>query len=156
MTHAGAATPAWVDEQSLRALAHAYALAVDRRDSGALLELFLADATLTVTRPRRAPERYRGHAELPGLFAALAGFDATLHTVAAQRVELAPGASTATGEVSGEAHHVRRDSGGGEALDLVLYCRYADAYARDADGRWRFGARRLTVLWSERRAVRLG
>ncbi len=155
MTHAGARTPAWADEQSLRALAHSYALAVDRRDGGALLDLFVADATVTVTRPGRPPQRYRGHAQLPNLLAPLAGFEATLHTVAAQRIELAAGAATASGEVSGEAHHVRRD-GDGEAVDFVLCCRYADSYARGADGGWRFRERHLTVLWSERRAVRLG
>jgi hypothetical protein len=38
---------------------------------------------------------------------------------------------------------------------LVLHGRYTDRFARDEDGRWRFAARELRVLWTEKRPVRL-
>ncbi len=136
------------DELSLRALAHAYALAVDGRDAAALCELFLPDGTLTVLRGGVAIERYEGHANLPSLFAALAPYAQTLHGISAHRVT--PASDTASGEVTGVAHHVDRNG-----VDIVLFGRYADDYARDETGRWRFAARRLTVLWSDRRVVSL-
>lgn len=139
------------EEIALRRLPLAYAAAVDRRDVGGLLELFLPDARLTVVRGREATEEYRGHEEIPSLIDRLAECEATLHEVVNH--QLALDGSEATGEVSCVAHHVTRHPGA-DARDLVMYLRYCDSYRRDRE-RWRFACRRLIVDWTELRRVRL-
>ena len=118
----------------------------------ALLELFLPDAELTVVRGGGPPSRYRGHPELARVPGLLDPFEATLHAVLAHDVRFVAGG--ARGDVAMAAHHLRRERGAGEAVDLVLHGRYRDEYARGADGRWRFAGRRLEIAWSEERRVR--
>lgn len=156
----------------LSRLVGAYAAAVDARDLEALRSLFLPDAMLTVRRGAGEPEVHRGHEGLAGVIEALAPFEATLHEVSAPVFELAPGVDGRVEEATGEcvcvAHHVRRREGSGgreggdgraaggrEADDLVLHGRYADRFRRADDGTWRFAARELRVLWTEKRPVRL-
>jgi ketosteroid isomerase-like protein len=152
-------------------LVSAYAAAVDRRDLEALRALFLPDATLTVRRGGGEPEVHRGHEGLAAVIELLGAFEATLHEVSTVVIEVdaagergavdtdgevrekAP-VETASGEAVCVAHHVCRGEGRA-AEDLVLFGRYSDRFARDEDGRWRFAARELRVLWTEKRPVRL-
>lgn len=107
------------------------------------------------------PSSYRGREEIGGVLDQLAGFERTLHAVLAQEVRFE--GEEAGGEVAMCAHHVRRLGGEGragdgerrEGEDLVMYGRYFDRYARDADGSWCFAARRLEVGWTELRPVRM-
>lgn len=135
----------------------AYAAAVDRRDLEALRALFLPDATLAVRRGGGEPEVHRGHAGLAAVIEMLGRFEATLHEVSGLVVEW-DGAEAEAKEARGEsvcvAHHVTRGEGR-EGTDLILHGRYADRFALDAEGRWRFAARELCVLWTEKRPVRL-
>jgi ketosteroid isomerase-like protein len=154
-------------------LVAAYAAAVDRRDLEALRALFLPDATLTVTRGEGEPEVHRGHAGLAAVVEMLGQFEATLHEVSGLVVDLDKGDAGAAGpeavaagasaggtadEARGEsvcvAHHITRGEGR-ESSDLVLHGRYLDRFARDEHGAWRFAARELRVLWTEKRPVRL-
>ena len=91
-------TQAVADEIELRNLPQAYAAAIDRRDVGGLLDLFLPDARLTVVRGRERTEEYCGHEEIPSLFDAFAECEATLHEVVNH--DLALDGTEATGEVS--------------------------------------------------------
>jgi len=111
---------------------------------------------------------FRGHGELDGVIDALAPFEQTLHEVSSMVFELGPAEDRGVGEATGEcalaAHHVRGgaapeeggEAGRRDASDLVLYGRYLDRFRRDDDGTWRFAARELRVLWSEKRSVRVG
>jgi ketosteroid isomerase-like protein len=142
----------------LSRLVGAYAAAVDARDLEALRGLFLPDATMTVRRGMGESEVHRGHEGLAGVIEALAPFELTLHEVSGLVFEVAPvgedGVAEATGEAVCVAHHVRRGNGR-EADDLVLHGRYSDRFRRCDDGAWRFAARELRVLWTEKRPVRL-
>jgi hypothetical protein len=144
---------------SLAGLLGAYASAVDRRDLGALRALFLPDATLTVSRGDAEPQVFRGHALPAGVIEALAPFELTLHEVSSPVFEVVADRSEATGESVVVAHHVnpkgQGDAGSREASDLILRGRYSDRFRRDDDGLWRFAARELRVLWTEKRTVRL-
>ncbi|HXF31972.1 MAG TPA: nuclear transport factor 2 family protein [Solirubrobacterales bacterium] len=142
-------------EPRLSRLVAAYAAAVDARDLEALRRLFLSEATLTVRRGGGEPRVFRGHAGLAGVIEALAPFELTLHEVSAPVFEPAPGGEEATGACVCVAHHVRRGESS-EADDLVLHGRYSDRFRRDADDTWRFAARELRVLWTEKRSVRIG
>ena len=132
----------------------AYAAAVDRRDLEALRALFLPDATLTVRRGEGEPEVHRGHEGLAAVIAMLAQFEATLHEVSGLVVEWDGETEEARGESVCVAHHITRGEGR-EASDLILHGRYSDRFARDERGAWRFAARELRVLWTEKRPVRL-
>jgi hypothetical protein len=140
--------------EELARLLGAYAAAVDGRDLEALRGLFVADATLAVRRGDAEPQVFRGSEGLAGVIEALAPFELTLHEVSSPVFELAPGGEEATGECVCVAHHVRLAEGG-EASDLVLHGRYGDRFRRGEDGAWRFAARELRVLWTEKRPVRL-
>jgi hypothetical protein len=133
------------DQTELLRLAHAYAVAVDRRDLAALRALFLPGGTVT-SRIGDRVERYAGDDGLADLLAAVARFDLTVHDVGTQRVAL-DGEDRARGEVLCAAHHV------GAGTDDLLHLRYDDDYRRDADGRWRIAARELRAVAQERRAV---
>jgi hypothetical protein len=108
---------------------------------------------LTVRRGGGEPEIHRGHGGLAAVLEMLASFEATLHEVSGLVVR-PDGDGEARGECVCVAHHVTRGQGR-DATDLVLRGRYADRYVRDADGAWRFAARELRVLWTEKVAVRL-
>ncbi|HEY2478632.1 MAG TPA: nuclear transport factor 2 family protein [Solirubrobacterales bacterium] len=154
----------------LSRLVAAYASAVDRRDLAALRNLFLPDATLTVRRGDAQPEVRRGHEGLAGVIEMLGQFEATLHEVSGLLLEWddrgedgADGEQPVGGDVSGAeargvsvcvAHHITCGEGG-EGSDVILNGRYSDVYRRDESGAFRFAARELRVLWTEKRPVRL-
>jgi ketosteroid isomerase-like protein len=133
----------------LSCLLGGYAAAVDGGDLEALRALFLADATLTVRRGEAEPQVFRGPDGLAQALEAVAPFDHTLHEASSAVFEVDAAGEEATGECVGVAHHVRDGS------DLALYGRYFDRFRRDEDGAWRFAARELRVLWTEKRPVRL-
>jgi ketosteroid isomerase-like protein len=142
-------TAAAPDTAALIGLVGAYASAVDGRDLDTLRGLFLADATVTVRRGGAEPQVFGGQEGLAGVIEALTPFAATLHEVSSPVFQLGPDADEATGECAVVAHHVRAGD------DLVLHGRYSDRFRRAGDGAWRFAARELNVLWTEKRPVRL-
>jgi ketosteroid isomerase-like protein len=140
-----------------RFLVSAYAAAVDRRDLEALRALFLPAATLTVRRGGGEPEVHRGHEGLAAVIEMLGQFEATLHEASGLIVEWDDSGGEieeARGDSVCVAHHITRGEGR-EGSDLILRGRYADRFARGEDGAWRFAARELRVLWTEKRPVRL-
>jgi ketosteroid isomerase-like protein len=141
---------------ALYRLVGAYAAAVDGRDLEALRALFLADATLTVRRGEAEPQVLAGPEGLAAALEAVAAFEHTLHEVSAPVFEVEASGEEANGECVGVAHHVRPAGDDGRTGDdLVLYGRYVDRFRRGEDGTWRFAARELRVLWTEKRPVRL-
>ena len=135
------------DADDLRALAAAYARAVDRRDADLLASVFAPDAVLEVYDPSTADAPTgvrRGHVELRAITDLIARFDATFHFVGQSRYDV--DGDGATGEVYCLAHHL---SGG---TDLLMLIRYDDRYRRGHDG-WRIAHRRVLVDWKEIRPV---
>jgi ketosteroid isomerase-like protein len=154
--------PEPADALALRGLVDRYALAVDRRDPVALVDLFADDAEIIVPPPLAGSlpsSRLRGHDEIAGIIAGVSSFRRTRHVVSQQVLDIA--GETATGETYCEAHHVaaRRpdvlhsDSEPERVRDLVLALRYADGFAR-VGGRWLFTRRELHLDWTAHNDVR--
>ncbi|TAM88519.1 MAG: nuclear transport factor 2 family protein [Jatrophihabitans sp.] len=126
------------DADDLRALAQAYAAAVDSRDPEALLALFTDDAVVTL--PAELAGRYLPHelhgAQIALLIDGVRHFDSTRHVIDGNRCAVEGDA--ATGRTLCTAHHLRGER------DLVLTVRYDDAYSR-VDGCWRFRRRDLSA-----------
>lgn len=108
---------------------------------------------MTVRRGGGEPEVHRGHEGLAAVIAILGRFEATLHEVSGLVVRQ-EGDDAARGESVCVAHHVTRGEGR-EGTDLILRGRYRDRFVRDPSGTWRFAARELDVLWTEKHPVRL-
>jgi ketosteroid isomerase-like protein len=133
--------------QELSDLVHRYAVGVDARDWDAVAALFTDDAVLVVPEPPRTLEPATERTVREAM-AALDGVVRTVHEVAAEVYDVA--GDTATGRVTGAAHHlVERDS---EPVDLCWRLRYADDYRRTPEG-WRFTRRELTIDVVEVRPV---
>lgn len=142
------------DRARIGDLVHRYASLVDRKELDAVADLFTEDAVLVLPDPptRLAPVRaYAGRKGILQALAALREVPVTRHEVSHLALAVAGGAGTATGTVTGVAHHFFRRRGGG-TTDVVWYLRYADTYRRDG-GRWRIGRRELTLDRVERLAV---
>ncbi len=141
-----------IDRVALRDLVDAYARHVDRRDALSVAALFTADGRL-VSRLHDgggdAPIVRRGRHEIAtALAAGLDRYTVTTHVVGGQ-VVIVDG-DGATGETVCLAHHVYEGAGGRRML--VMAVRYADTYARGADG-WAFAERELTLDWREDRSM---
>jgi hypothetical protein len=147
------------DRQALRAVVDAYAVAVDRRDVAAFLDLFTPDATLTTFEPDgRRRSAHQGHDELSAIPPLLDRYERTFHMVSTHHVEDAtdggPESAEATGVAYCESHHHRPPERPGDtgATDRVLFIRYVDLYARRGPG-WLIRAREVHVIWSEERPL---
>ena len=135
------------DHEALRALAAAYARAVDRRDEPAFLAVFRPDEELRIFDPSGVPEPrsvIRGHDELAKILVRIARYERTFHLVGTSAYEV--DGDDATGEVYCVAHHL------GSGTDVVMYIRYQDVYRRDAAG-WTIADRRVLVDWTESHPV---
>jgi ketosteroid isomerase-like protein len=133
------------DRTLLRDLVDAYALAADRRDDTAFVALFTPDATLTITQDGAPAATFAGADGLRAATAPLDAYRATMHFVGNH--VCAVDGDAATGTTYCLANHLRPTGAGVENLRMVI--RYDDRYARDGDGRWRFTARDLAILWTE-------
>jgi hypothetical protein len=130
----------------LRCLVDAYAAAVDDRDPGGFVRLFLPEARLAIYPPGAATPAmaYRGVDELRRVFDLLDRFELTHHVMANHVCRI--DGDRATGGVHCIARHLRRD--GDEARDLVMVIRYGDVYRRTTSG-WRFASRDVRLQWTE-------
>ena len=137
------------DRETLRQLAYDYARCVDRGDAEGLLRLFTADGLVGAS--DNSVPAFAGEAGLRQMIAQVGeAFVKTMHNVFIHTFEAIVG-DTARGETYSVASHILDDGAGGwRVLDMAL--RYANTYAREDCG-WRFSARRLTVEWTETRAV---
>jgi uncharacterized protein (TIGR02246 family) len=141
--------PEQQDLTEIRALADAYAAAMDGHDFGAFARLFVPDGALVVRAPGR--ERPLGVFTGPGLdgVALIAKllrehYQATLHNITTQHVAIR--GDEARGSTYCLAYHVIGGQDGG-ALE-TLGVRYDEHVVRTADG-WRFQTRDATRLWSQ-------
>lgn len=142
------------DTVALRSLVDAYALAADHADGAAAARLFVEDGRMTLwTDPAGAEPTgvRRGRDEIAAALDSLSRFRATHHAISS--VGVAVVGDRATGEVMCVAHHL--DETGPEALDRVLYIRYADVFVR-AGVSWLFESRELRVQWVDVRPVVAG
>jgi ketosteroid isomerase-like protein len=137
---------AHTDRLALRGLAEAYASACDTRDDDAFVALFTPDATLTIDQEGRRLGAFDGPDGLRAATAPLDGYRATMHFVGNHTCAI--DGDRATGTTYCLANHLR-PAGGDAVENLRMVIRYDDTYARGADGRWRFTARDLTILWTE-------
>lgn len=133
------------DRLVLSDLVHRYAACVNARRFDDLAELFTTTAQLTVPQP---PEnlgpcvRYDGRAGVRAAMAALAGVVRTQHEIIDEIYTGADSDATATGAVTGVAHHwVKRAD---RLTDVAWQLRYADEYRRTVQG-WRIARRALTI-----------
>lgn len=139
-------------------LALGYAAAVDAMDGVAFADLFTDEGELWVPdlAAGGAPTiRRAGREQLLAIPSGLARYHATHHAVRESTYEVS--GRTATGDVTGVAHHLLAagdpDDGG---VDVIWYLRYVDEYVT-TDGGWRIGRRVLHLRGiEERRVLRLG
>lgn len=134
------------DRERIRALATAYASAVDRRDFATLRELFLPDARLAIYAGEPAPEALRFEARgRDAIERALRGIEryaVTTHLVGGQHVVLE--GDRARAETSCRASHLHLRDGQRYCLDMAI--RYQDRLER-VGSEWRFAERALAVDW---------
>lgn len=142
------------DRVEIRALVDGYAIAFDIGDVEGFDALWTDDGVLEVFEdgPERPPTgRLKARTTFPLAFDALSRYAHTMHHVTTHEVVVA--GDTATGTTACEAHHVAMPVDE-PPEDLVMHIRYRDRFER-ADGAWRFRYRRVEVLFSELRPVRV-
>jgi SnoaL-like domain len=136
------------DRLALRLLVDEYADAVDRKDRPALVGLFTPDGELRVQGEEGPAEGvYTG----PGISSAIDvidGFQRTFHHIGGALFRSDPTSPDgATGRVQCLAHHYDRTSNG--PVDLVMFIRYLDEYARVGDSTWLIARRQVVIEWTE-------
>jgi SnoaL-like domain len=128
-------------------------------DGEAFADLFTPDGELWV--PDVAADGApticrRGREQLSRIPSGLARYHATRHAVGTATYTV--DSRTASGEVTGVAHHLRAGPGPGHSggVDVIWYLRYVDDYVRSGDG-WLLDRRVLRLRGIEERALtRLG
>ena len=153
-------TDGMTDVARLRALAYGYAAAVDALDGEAFASLFTEDGELWVPDPARGPDPTicrSGAGSLGRVPSGLARYHVTHHRVG--RADYVIDGDTATGAVTGVAHHLAASApgptgvpDGGRGTDTVWFLRYEDRYRREAAG-WRIARRALHLRWIEERPL---
>lgn len=133
------------DRTELHDLVCRYAAQVDDRRFAAVAALFTEDAVLAMPAPPGELDPVVEHVGRPAIEAALAALDEvplTCHAVLGTVFDTGPTPETATGRITGVAHHLTRR--GERTADLVWHLRYLDRYARGG-GRWRLARRELSI-----------
>ncbi|WP_051265492.1 nuclear transport factor 2 family protein [Nakamurella lactea] len=142
------------DRLDLAELSARYAMLVDRRDFGTLVELFTPDAELVLPDPPAslAPIRpVTGRAAIGDSMVHLSDIPVTLHAVLGTVIDQADDPTRAVGRVTAEAHHLTtRDD---QHRNLVWYLHYDDEYRR-IGGAWQISRRSVQIDWIETRPVR--
>jgi len=127
-----------LDERAVRAVMLRYARGVDNRDWEQVRGCFAADAFIAGTGHAGVRDEY-----LEGLFAGVARFGVTMHTIGNQDVEV--DGDVARTETDLIARHFRDAEGRDE--ELVLGVRYHDQLRR-AGSEWVITRRDVRRLWS--------
>jgi len=125
------------EEQQVLNLLSDYCWYVDRHDVDAVVALFAPDAVFDLG----FGQRYRGHAQLRGMYERLDAYTATSHHCTTPRLELS--GETGTVRSAMYAFHRRPDG-----TQLHLWGAYLDQVVL-TDGRWRFTARTLRASAEE-------
>jgi SnoaL-like domain len=137
------------DTTALSRLVDAYADAVDRRDTAALVELFTPDGRLRVQAEDGPVQSSFEGTALADLLGTVAGYDRTFHHVGGRVFEGAGEGEDvrASGRIHCLAHHYQRTANG--PVDLVMMIRYLDRYDRTLEGSWLIADRQVVVDWTE-------
>jgi hypothetical protein len=135
-----------LDREQIRALASAYAFAVDKRDYAALRSLFTPDARLAIYAGEPAPDALRFEARgadaIVQMMRGIERYPVTSHQLGGQTLTLL--GDRARAETQCMASHLfLRD---GARWCLLMALRYHDELTR-IDGSWRFADRALAVDW---------
>lgn len=128
----------------LRRLSDRYADAVDRRDAGALAELFGPEGRLVLPSLGGSGGETLTGDQVRAALEPLGVYDRTFHHVGAAVFDC--DGDRATGRVQCSAHHYERTHNG--PIDLVMFIVYEDEYRR-AGGDWLFARRLVDVRWTE-------
>jgi hypothetical protein len=129
----------------LRSLVQTYASGVDRRDRDLFLSAFLPDATLAVygvgeTFPT---SEMVSHDAIGKVTERIGRYVVTFHFLGQSTFFEQDG--LLRGETYCIAHHLTSDE---DPQDKVMYIRYHDTYAPDADGRLRIHRREVRPDWT--------
>ena len=149
-----------LDRERIRALASAYAFAVDKRDYETLRGLFLPDARLAIYAGDPSPDALRFEARgQDAIVRALRGIEryaVTSHQLGGQTVSFSNDRASssmndrAQAETRCLASHLFLRDGARWSLEMAI--RYQDALVR-SDGGWRFVERVLAVDWESEREL---
>jgi hypothetical protein len=135
-----------LDREQIRALASAYALAVDQRDYATLHTLFLPDARLAIYAGDPAPDalrfEVRGVDAIVRTLRGIERYPVTSHQLGGQTLTLLGDRARAQTRCMA-SHLFLRD---GARWCLVMAIRYQDELIR-IDGTWHFADRALAVDW---------
>jgi hypothetical protein len=141
------------DEQSLRMLATAYALAADQGDGAMYADVFAPGGRMRVLR-RSAPDvvvtEVTGRDELalvPGMLSK--AYDRTFHFVGQSSYVIDQ--DVATGTVYCQAHHL--STSGRAGTSYVMHIRYEDEYGRSEASGWKITSRSAWIEWTETRVA---
>ncbi|HUO49111.1 MAG TPA: nuclear transport factor 2 family protein [Acidimicrobiales bacterium] len=141
------------DRLALRALADAYADAVDRRQAGEVAALYAPDGSMEVADehdPAADGICRRGRDEIARSLRVLSHYQALTHVVGGQVLHAGEEDATATGTTTCLAHHVL-DRHGRRVLQ-TMGVKYHDRYVRLDEG-WRFTLRRIEFQWRDEREL---
>jgi SnoaL-like domain len=127
-----------LDERAVRNVMLRYARGIDGRDWEQVRRCFAPDAFVAGTGHSGVRDEY-----LDWLFARVARYGVTMHTIGNQVVEIA--GDTARTETDLVARHFRDPEGRDE--ELVVGVRYHDQLCRDGDA-WLITRREVRRLWS--------
>jgi len=135
-----ALTVQWLRDKTLiEALPQRYAHGLDTRDFDRARAVFRDDCTVKGSLVEAPIDPYWENL-VPGVRA----YEATMHFMGNQYVELEPGADTGFVETYAVAYHMEAAGNGRE--DLVMGVRYRDDVARDGDG-WLIVKRHAIPVW---------
>jgi hypothetical protein len=127
-----------IDERAVREVMLRYARGVDDRAWDQVTDCFAPDAFVAGTGHSGVRDDY-----LAGVFAGVARYGVTMHTVGNQVIEI--DGDVASTETDLVARHFT--DGGGTEESLVMGVRYHDRLRRDGD-RWVITRRDVRRLWS--------
>jgi len=137
------ATVRWLQDQELiKALPLRYAYGLDTGDIGMSRAVFRAGSTIRGSEHEDAVDGYFDY-----LAAAIGQFQATMHFMGNQYVELEPGADVGTVETYAVAYHLQGSES--DEPDLVTGVRYQDRVGREGEG-WLIDHRTVVPQWVRR------
>jgi SnoaL-like domain len=135
-----AATVGWLrDREQIRDVALHYARSVDRHDWDGVRSCFAPGAVWAGSLGESDAASY-----VDLLAPGVEVYEATMHVMGNQYVDVQPGADTGSVETYAVAWHL--EPAGADLDDLVMGVRYCDDVVRTADG-WRISRRQVARQW---------
>jgi 3-phenylpropionate/cinnamic acid dioxygenase small subunit len=136
-----ATTVAWLrDRELIKALPQRYARNVDKRDWKAVRACFADDCYVKGTIAENPVDAY-----MEGLAPGVEAYEATMHFMGNQYIDLEPGADTAFVETYAVAYHLEAPDTGLD--DLFMGVRYCDDVRRDGAD-WIIAKRQVFLQWN--------